>query len=288
MWCTLISWRVLTFTVLTEVTEAKLGNADKAYKTVYTYEYGEYTAKDGKKYPYVMQVMQIFAFYKDRSYILTYSASTATYDGEVTYYEEFLEKATSVIDNVKFVDITASGESTEYNYGTKNGYTLVSDKSIAGFKLYIPDTYSVDFSTSMVSVSREDGTNISVAEATGTNTSSFDYWYTRLETIGRIASKVTLEVPPNKEKPETTYIENPTAEQIKGAQVAVDLGNNIQATSLKYSFTLAGKDYRVYQIQIVSGFFLFPSGYVFTYTAEADKFDANYAEMETILNNIEF
>ena len=71
---------------------------------------------------------------------------------------------------------------------------------------------------------------------------------------------------------------------IKDSQQMVELGGSIRATSLKYSISFQGKTYLVYQVLIVKGF----NGYVFTYTANEADFDGNFAEIQTILNKIEF
>lgn len=239
--------------------EDALGNAERAWKIGYTYTYGEYT----------YQVMQIFAIYKGRSYILTYSASVGTYDGEVSYYEKFLEKAQSVIKNIKFVDKKDADAQKPTYPKDADGYSLISNEKLCGFNMYIPDSYTLDFATSMVSATRVDGTNINVSEATDTNTDSVGYWTTRHETLERLGATVSLMAPTN---------------DIASSQVTVELGEGVRATSLKYSFTFAGKTSCVYQVLIVKGF----TGYVFTYTASEDCFEANFAEMQTILNKIEF
>lgn len=245
--------------ITAEPKDAKLGNSTAAKKISYTYKYGEYT----------YQTLQIFALYGSRAYIFTYTASTELYDGEITYYEEFLEKVNSVITNIKFVDIQGGDENnTELQWS--EGYALVSDSKLCGFDLYMPESYTLDFATSIVSISKADGTNINVSEATDTNTDSIGYWTSRFEHLKRIATDVKLI--------------NTEATNIKDAQVPVELGDKLRATSLYYSFTLSGKTWCVYQVLIVDGM----DGYVFTYTAEEAVFGPNLAEAQTILNKIEF
>lgn len=239
--------------------EDALGNAERAWKIGYTYTYGEYT----------YQVMQIFAIYKGRSYILTYSASAGTYDGEVSYYEKFLEKAQSIIKNIKFVDKKDAEAEQPTHPKDADGYSLVSNEKLCGFNMYIPSSYKLDFATSIVSVTRVDGTNINVSEATDTNTDSVGYWTTRHETLEKLGATVSL---------------TDSSKDIAASQVAVELGEGVRATSLKYSFTFCGENSYVYQVLIVKGF----KGYVFTYTASEECFEENFAEMQTILNKIEF
>ena len=237
-----------------------LGNASKAWKTSYTYKYGDFEYR----------VLQIFAIYSDRSYIFTYSASTGTYDGEVSYYDKFLEQAEAVISNIKFVDKVASESDTPTYEKDRDGYSLVSDKKLAGFAMYIPDTYTLDFASSIVSATRADGTNVNVSEATDTNTDSVGYWTTRFATLEKLGATVKLL--------------DPEKEDITSAQVAVSLGDGVRATSLKYSVTFGGEVRNVYQVLIVKGM----NGYVFTYSANEAIFESNLAEAQTILNKIEF
>ena len=244
------------------IRETKLGNSEAAWKVSYTYKYGTYT----------YQVLQIFAIYKGSSYILTYTASTALYDGEVTFYEEFLEKANEVITNLKFVEITPVGGGAAPEYPKDaDGWRLISDEKIAGFNLYIPDSYEPDFSSSIVSASRKDGCNVNLSEATAISTDSIGYWTARFDELRRIATDVKLI--------------DTEATSIKDAQVAVNLGEGLRATSIKYSYTLLGKTRCVYQALIVKGY----NGYVFTFTAEASAFTPDaLAEAQTILDKIEF
>lgn len=246
-------------TVTLALKEDSLGNSEKAWKIGYTYKYGEYS----------YQVMQIFAIYKGTSYILTYSASTGTYDGEISYYEKFLEKAQDIIKNIKFVDKKASDTASPSYSKDSDGYSLVSNEKLCGFNMYIPDSYKLDFATSIVSATRTDGSNINVSEATDTNTDSVGYWTTRFETLEKLGAEVSL---------------FDADKDIAASQVMVDLGDGIRATSLGYSFTFMGETSYVYQVLIVKGF----NGYVFTYTASEANFENNFEEMQTILNKIEF
>lgn len=250
----------LEMSITLPLKEDALGNASKAWKTSYTYKYGDFEYR----------VLQIFAIYGGRSYIFTYSASTGTYDGEVSYYDKFLEQAEAVISNIKFVDKVASNNTTPEYEKDSDGYSLVSDKKLAGFAMYIPDTYTLDFASSIVSATRADGANVNISEATDTNTDSVGYWTTRFATLEKLGATVKLL--------------DPEKEDITSSQVAVSLGDGVRATSLKYSVTFGGETRNVYQVLIVKGM----TGYVFTYSANEAIFDANMAEAQTILNKIEF
>ena len=248
--------------VTLDLKESSFGNAEKAYKVSYTYTYGEY------KY----RALQIFALYESRFYIFTYTASMNEYSEDVTYYDNYLEKVESIIENVKFVSKVAGeeGDAPEY-VKDSDGYSLISDKDVCGFDLYIPDGYSTDYATAIVSASREDGTNINVTEATGTNTDSVSYWQTRFDQLGVITDG------------EVTIIRE-DVDNITDAQVRVVLGDGINATSLEYTYSLLGTSYSVYQVLIVKGM----RGYVFTFTAESDVYGALLPEAKTILYKMKF
>ncbi|MBR2929832.1 MAG: hypothetical protein IKC32_01260 [Clostridia bacterium] len=234
--------------------EDSFGNAERAYKTSYTYKYAGFSYR----------TMQIYAIYGERFYIFTYNAPLVNYSEEETYYDRYLEKVEAVIKNVKFVDISGGEDvpAPEYEKDA-DGFSLVSDRAICGFDFYMPESYKLDWATSMVSVTRTDGSNITVSEATDTNVDDNGYWRTRFEQLGRIATEVKA---------------------VEGSKVGVDLGDGLDAVSMEYTYTMMGKDYKVYQVLIVNGF----KGYVYTFTAEAELYDGLKDEATTILYKIEF
>lgn len=246
-----------------------LGDADKAWKVAYTYDYVQKVGESTSKITY--QVLQIFAIEGDRSYIMTYTASTGTYDGEVSYYDKFLEKVQEIIKNVRFVEKNATAD-TEPPVYTKDadGFSLVSDRKLCGFDMYIPDSYTLDFATSIVSASREDGSNVNVSEATSNVKNISSYWQMRFNTLESLGATVRL-------------IDTDKTE-IEKAAVVTDIGYGEKAVTLKYAFTLAGEEHYVYQAIVIRTFKV----YVFTYTASDANFEANFAEAQTILNKIEF
>ena len=245
--------------VTLEARETSFGNAESAYKVTYTYKYGEYD----------YQSMQIFALYKSRFYIFTYNASTAAYTVDDSYYSNYLEKIEDVITNVKFVDKVDSPAVTPEFEKDGEGYSLVSDKDLAGFEMYIPDTYKLDWASAMVSATRDGGANITVSEATDTNVDDNGYWKTRFEQLKKIATKVDYEIDENGKL---------------GGKEGVDLGDGLDAVSIEYSYELFGTSYSVYQVLIVDGW----SGYVFTFTAESADYDELLPEAKTILYKLKF
>ena len=239
--------------VTSEIKETDFGNAERAYSAVFKYKYSGSERIS----------MQIFVIHEGRFFIFTYASYAVLYNGESTYYEVFLEKVESIIKEFKFVKVSGSPEEEKTEYPKdEDGYSLVSDKKVAHFDLYIPDTYSVDYSTSIVSVSREDGTNINVSEATySVELTPKQYWQLRLEELEIIADDV---------KPLSEQIER----ELEG----------VKAAAYEYEYRMNGKHIKVYQVLIVTLF----HGFVFTYSADADLYEQNLDEAKDILNRMGF
>ena len=255
-------------TVTTNAESCSFGDADKlAKKYVYTYTY--------KTVSYTC--MQIFVTHSDRFYIFTYTANNTDRTPEATYYEYYLEKVNSVIDNFKFTDKSAANEETPAYDKDSDGYILVSDKVLTGFNFYVPEDYKVDYSSGLVSVSRADGTNITLAETTYPATNQDDYWNNRRESIDAVADKITNEKT-GESQSSFKEIKAPYTVEVKGADAAA---------AYEYSYILGGVEYRVYQVLMRKGT-IGGHVYVFTYTATADNYDSHLSEANTILNKIEY
>ncbi len=260
------------------------GNATKAFKYTYTYEHDinvqDINGNGLKDDKIKTGVMQIFVYNGDDFYIFTYTSALTERDAGVTYYEYYLEKVNSVISSFEF--IAKSGEVKAPEYETDDrGYILASDKSLCGFTMYVPNSYSVDYSSGMVSVSREDGTSINVSKATYTNVQKETYWEHRLGEIEKIADKTT-----NGEGKEVTTVKELAALVDVTADVFGETGGiSVKwAYSFEYTYTLYGVDYHVYQVLIRKNM----NGYVFTYTAEEANYAAHIEEAKAILSEIEF
>jgi hypothetical protein len=257
--------------VTLEPREASFGNAESAYKVVYTYKY------DSFEY----QSMQIFAIYKSHFYIFTYNASTAQYTADDNYYTNYLEKIEEVMANVKFVDkVDAPEVNTEFPKDG-DGYSLVSDKVIAGFDMYIPESYKLDWASAMVSATNAKGANVTVSKATDTNVNDNGYWNTRFKQLERIATSVKYEYVKN-EAGEITV--DQAGEKMLAGKKGVDLGEGLDAVSIEYSYELFGESYSVYQVLIVDGY----TGYVFTFTAKTADYAELLPEAQTILYKLKF
>ena len=240
------------------------GDADKlATKYVYTYDYKE------KSYT----CMQIFVSHSDRFYIFTYTASSAGYSAENTYYENYLEKVTASIDAFKFVNKSDSVDSAPEYERDDDGYILVSDKTLSGFEMYVPESYKVDFSSALISVSNNSGVNITMSQATYTGVTNEDYWNARKANIEAFCDKTT--------DPETGN-EISTLKEIELAKQIKLEGTN-WALAYEYSYAHEGVTYHVYQVLIVESAI---NGYVYTYIAPEEEYEGHLSEAMTILEKI--
>ena len=230
------------------------GNAKEAKTYVYSYTYKEFS----------YTCMQIFVINSDRFYIFTYTASNADRGDGKTYYEYYLDKVTEVINSFEFTgNPTDSNADKNYEYDN-DGYKLISDKTIAGFKMYVPKSFNVDYSSALVSASHQDGSNVTMAQATYTGVQSKDYWEARKENINAFANNTVVEIEVGKQ---------------------IDLPDTRWALAYEYTYVFEGVKYHVYQVQIVASA---TTGYVFTYTASEELYETHLAEMKKVLNKFEY
>ncbi len=246
--------------------KCNFGDADTlATKYVYSYSYKEisYTC------------MQIFVTHQDSFYIFTYTANNVeTVDGE-TYYQRYLEKVTATIDAFKFTAKSHTNDVAPEYEKDADGYILVSDKTLSGFDMYVPESYKVDYSSVMVSATHEDGSNINMSQATYTGVTNEDYWNARKTSISAFADKVT--------NSETGEMESSLKEIEVAKQIKLE-GTN-WALVYEYTYTFEGVDYHVYQVLIVESRV---NGYVFTYTAKEENYEKHLSEAEKVLNKIDY
>lgn len=262
----------LPFAVTTDKRNEKtaFGNASEAYKYTYSYDYS------GSK----IGVMQIFVYNGGDFYIFTYTSGLKDKGDGTTYYESYLEKVNSVITSFEFIE--KSGEVTAPKYETdERGYILASDKKLCGFTMYVPSAYKVDYSSGMVSVSRDDGTSINMSTATYTNVDKEKYWEHRLGELEVLADRTV-----DGEGKEITTVRTIATEVDVTADVFGDAGGIIVkwASAFEYTYSLGGADYHVYQVLIRNGM----TGYVFTYTASEANYATHLTEAKSVLSEIEF
>ena len=231
--------------------------ADKAKKYTYNYTYNEH------KFGF----MQILIKHDSDFYIFTYTALLENKTKDKTYYDYYLEKLQSIIDNFRFTEKSAGSDSTNDYERDGDGYICVSRKKLCGFELYVPDTYSVDYSSAIVSVTTADGSNINVTEATKTGLSAEDYWKSRKEELSSVVTNLT----------------------VISEGVETKLGNNSKwAFAYEYTYEYNGEKFHVYQINAVNGSMLFAKGYCFTFTAKEENYENHKDELVKIIEKVKF
>ncbi len=254
------------------------GNATEAYKYVFSYVYEEK--------PFMC--MQIFISYKDFSYLFTFNSSAKEYtESDGTYYQFYLKnKVQPIIDSFKFVDKSGEDTAPEYESDGK-GNILVSDKTKSGFQMWVDDDYRVDYSSAMVSVTKEGGGNITVSKLINSTVSIKDNYLERKELLSAIADK-TVDSESGQEVSTFTEIKGVIKNEDGTEKMhIVDLPNVRSAAELEYTYVLDGKTYHVYQVYAVQGLFNVRV-FVFTFTCEESVYSAEIGGVMEILKNMEF
>lgn len=240
--------------VTKENADFKLGNAEEAKQFIYDYEYSGYK----------FRTMQVFAKFDGSFYIFTFTSQLSERNNGESYYDYHLNNdLTSITDNIKFVK--KSGETEKVEYPESDGYLLVSKRELCGFDLYVTKNYSVDYSDGIVSVTRDDGANITVSKTVNAGTGIENYWEARERELKEIFGTITRIGDDGDD--ETPFGKTTT------------LGNLTTAAFYEYTYEHDGVTYHVYQVFAVK-YILEPiwgDGYAFTFTAPeavyADRID---------------
>ncbi len=253
-------------------TEVTLGNADSAASFVYTFTYG------GR----VFKALQVLALYGERFYIFTYTSYDETYSDESTYYQTYYESAKDVMRTLVFREI--SSEVTD-SVPTEDaqGYQLVSDRTVNGFYFYMAPTWECDENAGIVRVSTDDGSSITMTEATGSGMSVRTYFIYRLQELSTFVDDIQVYV--NGEPlPFTEDEQTLLSDAYKDMIIASNFGDAKQAAECVYSFTYQGQTYRVLQYLTTAA----NHGFVFTYTAPAAVFDSHIDQVKTMAQKVRF
>lgn len=240
----------------------KFGNADIATKFEFEFELS------GIQY----RSMQILAEYGNRFGIFTFTSfKESKSSSDMSQYEYYGEKIDKVIQNFKYV--TKTTEVDEPKYEIKDGYKLVSDKSVSKFKFYVPENFEVkESSGGSVTVLMSDGSSINMARPTQTHMYVDVYLNKRIEDMKSIAKDVTI----------IKHIEADGKEYDFNTDAS--LGNAKSAVSQEYTYVYNGITYHVYQICALTTF----NGFVFTYTATEENYQKNLDTVMKIIEKVEF
>lgn len=263
-------------------------SADAAKKYSFTYDYFDYTANETVK----LGFMQILIRKADRYYIFSYSASLAQRAATAeTYYDYYLGddetkgKVYEVIDNFRFLDKKGEAQTPDFTRDS-DGYILISDSALSGFQLYVPDGFSQDFSSAIVSATHSDGSNINMTEANGTNENVNTYMLRRFGELESIVGKGNVKYTEKvSENGEPQY--DPNGKKVVDYK-SIKFGNAEAANAYEYSITYNGEVYKVYQVIVIDGWTLSYKGYVFTYTAKEANYSLHYDDIIKTIEKVVF
>jgi hypothetical protein len=231
--------------------------ADRVLKYAFNYEYKSH------KFGF----LQLFIKEGDRYFILTYTALLEERSDGKTYYEYHTERLTSVINNFEFITYAPAADNTEEEIKDADGYILVSDKSLCGFELFVPEGFKKDYASAIVSASHEDKSNITLTEATSTGVAITDYWEKRKADIEAITGSTVTEIKVNE---------------------PAKLGNANTAFSYEYTFVYNNEVYHIYQVLAIEGPLLLQKGYVLTFTAKEEVYSTHIDEILKTAEKVNF
>ena len=233
------------------------GNAESATSFVYDYDVGE------TKY----RTLQILSVYGDRLGIFTFTSyRTNRSSEEMTQYDYFREKRQAIIDNFKYCALGESAGTADRETDA-DGYMLVSDKTVAKFSLWVPESFDIVQSSGIVECRMEDGSTVSVTTAHETGVVVSEYWKNRKAQLEELFGTVTeIEI-----------------------DTACTLGDSRGAFSYEYTYVYKGTTYHVYQILAIADTgILTTDGFVFTYTATEENFSANLDVIKKICDKVTY
>lgn len=256
----------LPFAVQTDSAGKKvnLGNADGAYSFVYSFTYAD------AKY----KCMQVYATFGERFYVFTFLAPDVEYAEGKTYYEFFLsEKVASVMNEISFVNKGEEAPDVPEYEKDADGYILVSDRATAGFDLYVPDSFTPDYVSGIVSATDRTAEHSVNVSKINVNLGFTGYWELRQKELREIADKVT-----DKDGNKVSSLE------VFSVDTEVTSYNGTQRVSMQYSYALSGTTYYVYQAYVRTTF----ADYMYTFTAKAPIEGDTLSLAVKILNKIAF
>ena len=234
------------------------------------------------------RTMQILVRHGADVYILTYQSTDAIMREDTSYYNYYYTFVEDVVKNFAFAEnspeLTKNPEDTD-----GDGYYLASDRELAGFDLYLPNSFKLDYSSGLIGATVGESAYLTVTKATSTNVSILNYMIDRKAQLSNIFDDFTdMAIT-------ITQASSAGMEQLKerfpdiaegGIKVDASIAFGSVESALCYEYTFSKGDavYRVYQIYAIYG----RSGYVFTYTAEASVYGEYIDAIEDVLERIVF
>ncbi len=273
-----------TLTITKPVERDSFGNADDAYKCIYTYKYTEYdyTVQDYAERD--MTCMQIFIKNDGSFYIFTYTAYGTPTD-EAADYMKYLETVQKCIESFEFTEKSGSSAAPEYEKDG-DGYNLVSDEALCGFELYLPDGYRVAGNKGDVEAKISDGASLSLTRASDTGVNIITYLGLRKSELSQIVTDITdIQVTVTTDyDAQSAIFKDWEIDVMPVVDTALTFGELKNIAAYEYTYIYDGVKYHVYQVLGVD----FTTGYVFTYTSTEDEYASHIDTIKTILKKVKF
>ncbi len=258
-------------------------NSTVGYKYIYTFKLPgkdtQDTDGDGNVSEDVMldyTAMQIIVSNGGNVYIFTYTA-LGTPDNESGNYRLYLDGAQAAVDSFKFTEVITGTQTAPEYPKDEDGYSMVSDKSLAGFELYLPDAFTVVDNSALVSATLTDGSTVSVTRATEVGVTIDKYWEARKTELSKFVKNLSVikENVTNTKNEETgVYSDGVTFGNLELNRIAM----------YEYTYEFSGTTYHVYQLLGWTA----TDGYVFTYTARDADYASHLDEVMTVINKVRF
>ncbi len=260
------------------------GNADIAFKYVFDHEY------QSSKF----RTMQILVYFEDRFGIFTFNSLNTPLSSDKPQFEYYSEKTQQMLDNFKFVSKSTDG--TTDNEGEKiydaDGFILRSDKSLAGFELYLPEDFKVTHSSGLIAASLPDSSSFTATKSNITGVTYDGYFNQRKGELEALFGTVTVIIDNSApwkcvkcdSQNDASIDKCNKCDTARSIGVHCKVGNANQAFLYEYTYFLSGVEYRVYQVLAATR----TTGYAFTYTARVDNFDNNIDQIKAVLGKVNF
>ncbi len=227
------------------------GNADDAKSFLYTYEYGDNA----------FECLQIIASYGTDTYLFTYNSFNEPYeDTEETCFSHYLTYVKDIFTSVNFYEKREKAQAVYEK--DADGYSLVSDKVVNRFDLWMAPAFTLYANDGMVTAKTADGATLTMGEATSTGVAVDEYFNNRKTALEGFVDGLTV------------IRENETT----------SFGNAKSALAYEYTYEYLGTSLHVYQVILVAK----NHGFVYTYTAPEAVYETYLPAVLTMAEKVTF
>ncbi len=228
------------------------------------YEYN-YTYKSQK-----IGFTQIFIKEGERYFVFTFSSPMEErFDSGESFYAFHQESLKTIIDSFRFVEKKDSTDKTPEYTKDSDGYILISDRDLCRFDLYVPESFTPDYASAIVSATHTDGSNINMTEVATTGVDIEEgYWKLRKEELSKIVTNLVI------------------IKEIKRDE-QIQVGNASAGFECEYTFDYNGTSYHVYQVFCIDRSTI-GYGYALTYTATEQNYENHLTEIQKVVEKVRF